>query len=144
MTRLKTILNKYKDTRMAKPKFRMQETYHDFTDEQIADMAKRLYESRGAGFEVNSGAGSPTPITADMVNHPPHYTQGGMETIDIMEAKSTPEEFKGHLKLTAMKYLTRAGHKESELQDAKKTQWYVNRWVKTLEKEIVKIEVIDK
>ena len=80
----------------------------------------------------------------DMVNHPPHYTQGGMETIDIMEAKSTSEEFKGHLKLTALKYLTRAGHKESELQDAKKTQWYVNRWVKTLEKEIVKFEVIDK
>ena len=74
----------------------------------------------------------------DMVNHPPHYTQGGLETIDIMEAKSTPEEFKGHLKLTAMKYLTRAGHKESELQDAKKTQWYVNRWVKTIEKEAVK------
>jgi hypothetical protein len=75
--------------------------------------------------------------TQDMVNHPPHYTRGNMETIDIMEAKSTPEEFKGHLKLTALKYLTRAGHKESELQDAKKTQWYVNRWVKTLEKEAV-------
>lgn len=73
----------------------------------------------------------------DMVNCPPHYTRGNMETIDIMEAKSTPQEFKGHLKLTALKYLTRAGHKESELQDAKKTQWYVNKWVKTLEKEAV-------
>ena len=125
---LKTILNKYKDVKMAKPKFRMQETYHDFTDEQIADMAKRLYESRGAGQPA---------ITADMINHPPHYTQGSMETIDIMEAKSTHEEFKGHLKLTALKYLTRAGHKESELQDAKKTQWYVNRWVKTIEKQAV-------
>ena len=118
---------------MAKPKFRLQETYKDFTQEQLADMINR----------VGQGAGT-RPITADMVNHPPHYTQGGMETIDIMEAKSTPEEFKGHLKLTALKYLTRAGHKESELQDAKKTQWYVNRWVKTLEKEIVKFEVIDK
>jgi hypothetical protein len=135
MTRLKTILNKYKETRMAKPKFRMQETYADFSDEQMADMMRRMTESQGAGQPA---------ITADMVNHPPHYTKGGMETIDIMEAKSTPEEFKGHLKLTALKYLTRAGHKESELQDAKKTQWYVNRWVKTLEKEIVKFEVIDK
>ena len=132
MTRLKTILNKYKETRMAKPKFRLQETYADFSDEQMADMMKRM----------SQGAGQPA-ITADMVNHPPHYTQGGMETIDIMEAKSTPEEFKGHLKLTALKYLTRAGHKESELQDAKKTQWYVNRWVKTLEKETVNIKVID-
>ena len=104
MTRLKTILNKYKETRMARPKFRM-----------MLSMQK----------------------TQDMVNQPPHYTKGNIETIDIMEAKATPEEFKGHLKLTALKYLTRAGHKESELQDAKKTQWYVNRWVKTLEKEAV-------
>jgi hypothetical protein len=132
VTRLKTILNKYKETRMAKPKFRMQETYSDFTEEQMADMLKKVSQGRENRLEQ------------DMVNHPPHYTKGGMETIDIMEAKSTPEEFKGHLKLTALKYLTRAGHKESELQDAKKTQWYVNRWVKTLEKEIVKFEVIDK
>ena len=132
MTRLRTILNKYKETRMAKPKFRMQETYDDFTDEQMADMMKRMSQGRKNRVEQ------------DMVNNPPHYTKGGMETIDIMEAKSTPEEFKGHLKLTAMKYLTRAGHKESELQDAKKTQWYVNRWVKTLEKEDIKFQVIDK
>jgi len=120
--------------RTGKPKIRLQETYADFSDEQMADMMRRMTESQGAGQPA---------ITADMVNHPPHYTQGGMETIDIMEAKSTPEEFKGHLKLTALKYLTRAGHKESELQDAKKTQWYVNRWVKTLEKETVNIKVID-
>ena len=114
---------------MAKPKFRMQETYADFSDEQMADMMKRMTESRGAGQPA---------ITADMVNHPPHYTYGGMETIDIMEAKSTHEEFKGHLKLTAFKYLTRAGHKDSELQDAKKTQFYVNRWVKTIEKQVAR------
>ena len=114
--------------RTGKPKIRLQETYADFSDEQMADMMRRMTESQGAGQPA---------ITADMVNHPPHYTQGGMETIDIMEAKSTHEEFKGHLKLTALKYLTRAGHKESELQDAKKTQWYVNRWVKTIEKQTV-------
>ena len=111
---------------MAKPKFRMQETYHDFTDEQKADMARRLKE-----ISID---------TIDMVNNPPHYTRGGLETIDILEAKSTPEEFKGHLKLTAMTYITRAGHKDSELQDAKKTQWYVNRWVKTIEKETVRLD----
>jgi hypothetical protein len=122
MTRLKTILNKYKETRMARPKHRL-----DLNTDRLYQLAKKLGEGK-----------------VDMVNNPLHYTQGGMETIDIMEAKSTPEEFKGHLKLTAMKYLTRAGHKESELQDAKKTQWYVNRWVKTLEKEIGKFEVIDK
>ena len=63
MTRLKTILNKYKETRMARPKFRMQENYADYTDEQIAGMIKKLTESRDV---------TPTPITSDMVNHPPH------------------------------------------------------------------------
>jgi len=30
---------------------------------------------------------------SDMVNHPPHYTQGGIETIEYLEAKLTPEAF---------------------------------------------------
>jgi hypothetical protein len=115
MTRLKTILNKYKEIRMARPKFRL-----DLETDKLYQIAKKVGEGK-----------------VDMVNNPPHYTQGGMETIDILEAKSTFEEFKGHLKLTAITYITRAGHKDSELQDAKKTQWYVNKWVKTLEKHAV-------
>jgi len=115
MTRLKTILNNYKETKMARPKHRL-----DLNTDRLYQLAKKVGEGK-----------------VDMVNNPPHYTRGGMETIDVLEAKSTPEEFKGHLKLTAMTYITRAGHKDSELQDAKKTQWYVNKWVKTLEKEAV-------
>ena len=125
MTRLRTILNNYKEAGMARPKHRL-----DLETDKLYQLAKKL----GEGMANQH----------DMVNNPPHYTKGNLENTDIMEAKSTPEEFKGHLKLTAMKYLTRAGHKESELQDAKKTQWYVNRWVKTLEKEAIKIQVIDK
>lgn len=74
----------------------------------------------------------------DMVNQPPHYTHGGIETIDYMEAKSTPEEFAGHLRLTALKYLSRTGYKDNALQDLKKAQWYVNRLVKYAEKQAVK------
>jgi len=73
----------------------------------------------------------------DMVNKPPHYTHGGIETIDYMEAKSTPEEFAGHLRLTAIKYLSRAGLKESTLMDLKKAQWYVNELVTFVEKQTV-------
>ena len=69
----------------------------------------------------------------DMVNHPSHYTFGGIETIDYMKAKSTPEEFCGHLRLTALKYLSRAGHKDDTLQDYKKAQWYLNRLIKEME-----------
>jgi hypothetical protein len=65
----------------------------------------------------------------DMVNHPPHYTSGGIETIDYMEAKSTAEEFRGHLRLTAIKYLSRAGLKDDTLQDYEKAAWYLNKLI---------------
>ena len=41
----------------------------------------------------------------DNVNHPAHYKVGGIETIDYIEAKLTPEEFRGYLKGNALKYL---------------------------------------
>ena len=69
----------------------------------------------------------------DAVNQPKHYTFGGIETIEYMKAKSTPEEFKGHLRLTALKYLSRTGYKDDALQDLKKAQWYLNRLIKECE-----------
>jgi hypothetical protein len=70
----------------------------------------------------------------DDVNHPEHYTFGGIETIDYMEAKSTKEEFTGHLRLTTLKYLSRANNKGDAIKDLKKAQWYLNKLVSTLEK----------
>ena len=69
----------------------------------------------------------------DPVNSPSHYTSGGIETIDYMEAKSTPEEFRGHLRLTTIKYLSRAGLKDDTLRDLKKAQWYLNALVDFIE-----------
>ena len=70
----------------------------------------------------------------DDVNHPDHYTSGGIETIDYMKAKSTPEEFRGHLRLTTIKYLSRAGLKDDTLKDLKKAQWYLTRLIEFIEK----------
>ena len=69
----------------------------------------------------------------DKVNHPPHYTVGGIETIDFMQAKSSPEEFAGHLRLTTLKYLSRGPFKEDALEDYKKGRWYINRLIDFLE-----------
>lgn len=71
---------------------------------------------------------------SDMINHPPHYTGGGIETIDYMQAKSTPEEFRGHLRLTAIKYLSRYGKKGDACEDLKKAAWYLNRLIIETEK----------
>lgn len=48
---------------------------------------------------------------ADNINHPAHYTAGGIETIDFIRAKLTPEEFIGYCKGNALKYVSRATHK---------------------------------
>lgn len=68
----------------------------------------------------------------DMVNHPSHYTYGGIETIDYMRAKSTSEEFRGHLRLTAIKYLSRANMKGAAVQDLQKAVWYINKLIEEL------------
>jgi hypothetical protein len=65
----------------------------------------------------------------DMVNHPDHYMKGGIETIDYLEAKSTPEEFAGYLRLNCLKYLSRAGHKGDPVEDYKKSAWYLNKLI---------------
>ena len=70
----------------------------------------------------------------DMIN-PSHYKKGGIEAIDYMKAKSTPEEFKGHLRLTALKYLSRYGQKDNELQELEKAKWYLDRLIQELKNE---------
>lgn len=72
---------------------------------------------------------------ADWIN-PDHYKIGGIETIDYMQAKSTPEEFTGHLRLTALKYLSRAGYKlkADRLEDLKKASWYLDRLITSIER----------
>lgn len=65
----------------------------------------------------------------DNINSPSHYTDGGIETIDIIKSKLTKEEYIGFLKGNIIKYVTRAGKKGSEEEDYKKAIWYLSRLV---------------
>ena len=69
---------------------------------------------------------------SNMVNHPSHYTDGGIETIDFIEAKNLPF----HLG-NAVKYISRAGKKcqENTVEDLKKAVWYINRYISKMEGE---------
>jgi hypothetical protein len=71
----------------------------------------------------------------DPVNSPSHYTAGGIETIDYIKAKLTPEEYIGYLKGSVIKYTSRAGKKIDTIQDLEKAQWYMNRQIKELKGE---------
>jgi predicted transcriptional regulator len=63
----------------------------------------------------------------DAVNHPAHYTTGGIETIDFIEAKKL-----GYNLGNVVKYITRSGLKGNQLEDLRKAQWYLSREIATL------------
>lgn len=66
--------------------------------------------------------------TDDMVNSPSHYTSGGIETIDFIEAKELD-----YCLGNCVKYISRAGKKsESKLQDLNKAMWYLKRAISNI------------
>lgn len=65
----------------------------------------------------------------DNVNHPSHYTTGGIECIDAMKASMTSEAFLGYLKGNIQKYLWRYEKKLAPAEDLKKARWYLERLI---------------
>lgn len=64
----------------------------------------------------------------DNINHPSHYNTGKIEVIDYIE----DQDLNFHLG-NVIKYISRAGKKGDTLEDLKKAQWYLNRYIKKLE-----------
>jgi hypothetical protein len=73
-----------------------------------------------------------TEKQVDLVNEPPHYTQGVVECIDALESIGIGQDF---CRGNAIKYLWRIGLKGDPVEDCKKAIWYCNRLLKLLEKE---------
>jgi len=67
-------------------------------------------------------------LQPDLVNHPPHYMDGGIECIEAIEAQLTAEEYRGYLKGNCVKYLWRERLKGGT-ESLQKTQWYLERLV---------------
>lgn len=65
----------------------------------------------------------------DNVNNPAHYKDGGVETIDFIEAKGL-----GFNLGNVVKYISRAGKKGNKLEDLKKAQWYLAREIENEQK----------
>ena len=76
--------------------------------------------------------GETTPDTTanpvhDNVNHPSHYTQGGMECIDEMLLIFGKEAVKNFCICNAWKYRKRAMFKNGQ-EDIDKSDWYINKY----------------
>jgi len=74
----------------------------------------------------------PKELPADPINNPSHYTHGGIEVLDYIEAKGLDKDF--HL-ANVIKYVSRAGYKINKLEDLKKARFYLDRRIKLLEVE---------
>ena len=71
-----------------------------------------------------------TMLKPDAVNSPPHYTEGGIETIDFIESKQL-----GYHLGNAVKYISRCQFKGDRKTDVRKAIWYLERYLKTIETE---------
>ena len=106
--------------------------------EQSAPKGKLLYRLTGTQAVLAQKMGVPIEdyaklhgevvgVAPDPVNNPAHYTAGGIETIDFIEAKRL-----GYNWGNVVKYITRADHKNHQLEDLRKAQWYLTREINSL------------
>lgn len=66
----------------------------------------------------------------DLINHPPHYTQGSIEVIDAIEDWQL-----GFHAGNVVKYVARHEHKGKPIEDLQKARWYLDRLIANLEVE---------
>lgn len=118
----------------------LEEAYHKafpFDDEALSDLLETaeymlsdlisITDALGGEEEKTDDSGSTDPV-----NHPSHYTWSSIEPIDAIEAWQLPY----HLG-NVVKYVSRAGHKDKSktLEDLKKANWYLSRYINNLEQE---------
>ena len=63
----------------------------------------------------------------DMVNKPPHYNNGDIETIDAIQS-ALGDGFEFYLQGNILKYVWRYRHKNN-VEDLKKAQCYLNKLI---------------
>lgn len=74
------------------------------------------------------------PFETDNVNHPKHYTQGGIECIDAIKAATVGKSgIEAVCVANVVKYLWRYEEKNG-VEDVKKARWYLERLISELER----------
>lgn len=95
------------------------------------DIFEETYEEYDERQETNEDTGATEQ--PDMVNEPPHYNHGGMETIDEMILIFGKEAVAAHCLCTSWKYRARAPYKWNAEEDMRKSDWYINKYKELME-----------
>jgi len=72
---------------------------------------------------------------SDMVNSPPHYSDGNIETIDYIVDVLGEYEAISYCHGNVIKYTgSRLWNKDDPIQDAEKAVWYLNKMIELMKK----------
>ena len=94
----------------------------------IADVAISDFKNKDHGKEFDD-----FDLISDSVNHPNHYTQGGIECINALEAATVGKKgIEAVCVANVMKYLWRYEEKNG-IEDVKKARWYLDRLISHLD-----------
>ena len=113
------------------------DTYACVFDEMSDDMLNKCYNwykeiDQAACENAEDDCCNKEP-DVDMVNHPSHYTQGGIECIDALKAATVSKTgIEAVCTANAIKYLWRYEEKNG-IEDVKKARWYIDRLIRELE-----------
>lgn len=126
--------HEYKSPAKAKPKAKP--TVSVATEEEKAKQYDKIEPkpevAETSTIDVPAVDGTLNETSNDAVHHPSHYTLPGLdvESVDVIRAVLTPEEFKGWCKGNALKYSIRAGRKDpaKEVQDLAKAGVFLS-WI---------------
>lgn len=66
----------------------------------------------------------------DMVNHPSHYNQNGIECFEVIRAAIGTDGLRKFMLGNSIKYLFRCEHKGQYIEDLKKARFYLDQAIK--------------
>ena len=105
--------------------------FNKWSDDKLAIAYDHVYknsEVRLDGSHLKESGETP-----DMVEHPRHYTQGGIECIDALKAATVGKRgIEAVCVANVIKYLWRYEEKNG-IEDVRKAKWYIERLLKELE-----------
>ena len=107
--------------------------FHKMSDDMLNKCYNWYKELDQASCENAEDSCCNKEPNVDMVNHPSHYTQGGIECIDALKAATVSKTgIEAVCTANAIKYLWRYEEKNG-IEDVKKARWYIDRLIKELE-----------
>lgn len=78
---------------------------------------------------------SPSESQPSETCRPSHYSRLSPQPIEVIEAWGLGFHLGG-----ALKYIARAGHKESELRDLRKAEWFIHRQIQLREAQLAGLQ----